>query len=552
VQFFDLHEREFDDNKGRHERMRTAAQLAAIKAGGGMVAAMLKDDVQDTDLKGKKFNVAYTPLVGQAIADDCRHSSKTWAQALQYGVDTMGAPVAMGSDFNGIAGHVGPRFGSDACGGDVDDRVDQERAQSRMSYPFTIPGFGSFDQQTSGFKSFDYNVDGLAHIGLLPDLVADLEQIGLDPYYVDALFCSAEKYIRVWERAQAIADGDPVPDPDAEPWLCMAAECGNGFAEDGEGCDDGNTASGDGCSATCAIETGFECMGGEPSACVPTCGDSLRRGSEGCDDGNTTGGDGCSATCAVETGFMCGTGEPAVCAPICGDLLVVGGERFDDGAANGTAGSCCSAACAFVSPCVVDVEKDTFLRRTPLNTNEGGNDLLVVRPNWNRVLVAFDLGGRSASQATNASLVLTVKRNRRGFGPAGRTIGAHALSRDFSEGDGSLYKSRPRRRGSGPGATFECATDAEISNHAKDCSGPDLWRGAESVAAATSLITFTDTTAGAVAFDVTADVVAGADAWVVRRTVDLGPGGIFFWSREGAAHAGDAALAPRLVLTFPP
>jgi hypothetical protein len=91
VQFFDLHDREFSGNKGRHERMRTAAQLAAIKAGGGMIAAMLKDDVQDTDLGGKKFNVAYTPLVSQAIADDCRHSSKTWAQALQYGVDTMGA-----------------------------------------------------------------------------------------------------------------------------------------------------------------------------------------------------------------------------------------------------------------------------------------------------------------------------------------------------------------------------------------------------------------------------------------------------------------------------
>ena len=197
VQFFALHEREFDDNAGRHERMRTAAQLAAIKAGGGMIAAMLKEDVQDTGQGGKKFTLAYTPVEGDAVADDCRTSSKTWAQSLQYGVDVMDAPVAMGSDFNGVAGHVGPRFGSDACGGagapNGSERALQELAGNRVGYPFTIPGFGSFAKQTTGDKAFDYNVDGLAHIGLLPDMVADLDRIGVDQHYVDALFCSARR-----------------------------------------------------------------------------------------------------------------------------------------------------------------------------------------------------------------------------------------------------------------------------------------------------------------------------------------------------------------------
>ncbi|HWO21034.1 MAG TPA: DUF4215 domain-containing protein, partial [Kofleriaceae bacterium] len=62
--------------------------------------------------------------------------------------------------------------------------------------------------------------------------------------------------------------------------------CGNGFVEFGEQCDDGNTAAGDGCSATCQIEV--------------VCGDGLIAPSEQCDDGNATGGDGCSATCQVE------------------------------------------------------------------------------------------------------------------------------------------------------------------------------------------------------------------------------------------------------------
>jgi hypothetical protein len=135
----------------------------------------------------------------------------------------------MGSDFNGIAGHLGPRFGSDACGGwepirsdaRARERLDQERARNRVEYPFTLAGFGTFDKQTTGFKSFDYNVDGLAHIGLLPDLVADLKKIGLDDYYVDALMCSAEQYIRVWERAEALAAGQPVPDPH-RPWQCAS------------------------------------------------------------------------------------------------------------------------------------------------------------------------------------------------------------------------------------------------------------------------------------------------------------------------------------------
>jgi len=228
VQSFDMHEEVFDGNKGRHERMRTRAQLNSIALGGGMIAAMLKDDVQDTDFRGMKFTVPYTAGVGAPLADDCRHSSKSFALAYQYAADLMQAPVGFGSDFNGVAGHLGPRFGSEACGGwelvpepeRIEERVKQERANNRLQYPFTIEGFGTFAKQETGKKTFDYNVDGLAHVGLLPDLVADLRKIGLDEYYIDEIMCSAEKYIRVWERAEALANGTTVPDPFAEPWLC--------------------------------------------------------------------------------------------------------------------------------------------------------------------------------------------------------------------------------------------------------------------------------------------------------------------------------------------
>jgi len=49
--------------------------------------------------------------------------------------------------------------------------------------------------------------------------------------------------------------------------------------------------------------------------CTPiVCGDGMLTGDETCDDSNTTAGDGCGATCAVETDFTC-TGTPSVCTP---------------------------------------------------------------------------------------------------------------------------------------------------------------------------------------------------------------------------------------------
>ncbi|MDP3966277.1 MAG: DUF2341 domain-containing protein [archaeon] len=44
--------------------------------------------------------------------------------------------------------------------------------------------------------------------------------------------------------------------------------CGNGIIESGEVCDDSNLVGGDGCSAICQVEVGWNCSG-QPSACTP-------------------------------------------------------------------------------------------------------------------------------------------------------------------------------------------------------------------------------------------------------------------------------------------
>ncbi len=77
------------------------------------------------------------------------------------------------------------------------------------------------------------------------------------------------------------------------------AVCGDGAVAGTEACDDGNLADGDGCSATCTVETGWACSGA-PSACDTTCGDGIAAGTEECDDGNAVDADACSNACLTQ------------------------------------------------------------------------------------------------------------------------------------------------------------------------------------------------------------------------------------------------------------
>jgi cysteine-rich repeat protein len=168
--------------------------------------------------------------------------------------------------------------------------------------------------------------------------------------------------------------------------------CGNSIVDNDENgvsgtdCEDGNTTSGDGCSARCQVEfcgdgvtqpaLGEECDDGNTrndDACVlgcksAVCGDGFRhRGVEECDDGNTTAGDGCGPTCLREIAPGCGNGVldpgegcddgnhsdaddcPGTCQPVtCGDGFVhTKGtppfEECDDG--NNAPGDGCSPTC---------------------------------------------------------------------------------------------------------------------------------------------------------------------------------------------------------------
>lgn len=132
-----------------------------------------------------------------------------------------------------------------------------------------------------------------------------------------------------------------------------ASTCGDGkkaAGADAEGCDDGGTGVGDGCNGSCDVETGWNCTGSQPSVCVrqQVCGDGVLVLPEKCDDNDNTvppsSGDGCSSTCTVETGWTCAT-PGAACTKTCGDgVIAAGAEACDDG--NNVSGDGCAMGCA--------------------------------------------------------------------------------------------------------------------------------------------------------------------------------------------------------------
>jgi len=80
---------------------------------------------------------------------------------------------------------------------------------------------------------------------------------------------------------------------------------------------------------------GYACSGGSaigPSVCIEVCGNLIMTPNEDCEDGNTASLDGCSSSCHFESGWTCSiVNLRSVCLPICGDGLRVAAEVCDDG-----------------------------------------------------------------------------------------------------------------------------------------------------------------------------------------------------------------------------
>ena len=173
------------------ELQKPRATLAAIRELGGVVGIITN--------QGRLYRE------DGALADECPTSSESVARALAYAVEQMGGRggVGFGTDFNGFAGQPGPRFGEHACG---DRGTPDSRAE--LAYPFADYFGASTPCTRAGERDFDLNRDGLAHYGLLPDLIADMKLVGGSEGAIDTLFSSAREYVEMWQRAESVADAD--------------------------------------------------------------------------------------------------------------------------------------------------------------------------------------------------------------------------------------------------------------------------------------------------------------------------------------------------------
>jgi len=176
---------------------------------------------KDTEQKGYKDIVA----LATAVYDD---KDVEWK-------DLAYLPLALTGDHGAFNNQPGPRFKDD---GPVRPLLHLYDIYDGDHYPPLDydEGFDSFEpldksdpdgdktgkfyRQETGGRTFDFNVDGLAHYGLVPDMLADIRNI-LDedrkdnPETTDLqpIFHSAEAFLRMWERAY----GDQVEPPDDCP-----------------------------------------------------------------------------------------------------------------------------------------------------------------------------------------------------------------------------------------------------------------------------------------------------------------------------------------------
>jgi microsomal dipeptidase-like Zn-dependent dipeptidase len=174
--------------------------MAALRRSGGMFGL-------------RTFHEEARSYSGSQVENDCAGSSRSFAQALDFAQHGLKVPVAFGSDLNGMIQQTRPRFGEDACSATEVDLGEEvinlrgkftaqehcEQASQRRAGP---AGVGS-----------EFDTKGLAHVGLLPDLLRDLRQLGADTAGLEE---SAEHFIRMWERAFADREGhaDPATDVD--------------------------------------------------------------------------------------------------------------------------------------------------------------------------------------------------------------------------------------------------------------------------------------------------------------------------------------------------
>ncbi|TQV87740.1 membrane dipeptidase [Aliikangiella coralliicola] len=163
-----------EDKEVLKEHVTTDETLEYVRQTGGVLGLR-------TGEEGMK---SYTPFSDAAVTNNCDGSSRSFTQFYQYAND-RNVKVAFASDFNGFITQMPPRFGAEACASAVDESQRQQQATAQGSMPAGPSWYTEFNRK------------GLAHIGLLPGLLHDMNNLGADTNNIGN---SAEGFVQMWER----------------------------------------------------------------------------------------------------------------------------------------------------------------------------------------------------------------------------------------------------------------------------------------------------------------------------------------------------------------
>ncbi len=157
---------------------------------------------------------------GSGVENTCHGSARSWAQSFSYGEKGLKLNMGISSDINSLAKMPNPRyefewrrprinFGGvprrwvpkkkDACNAARTKKFRECQAWKEFRKPYN----GVNDSSVP--LSFDTR--GLAHVGLLPQLVEQLENLGTD---TTSIWSSSETFIKMWERAYEQRSPNPI------------------------------------------------------------------------------------------------------------------------------------------------------------------------------------------------------------------------------------------------------------------------------------------------------------------------------------------------------
>ncbi|HKX29101.1 MAG TPA: RICIN domain-containing protein [Blastocatellia bacterium] len=202
INFFDLRR-----DSSQTEFLRKTGQVRRILGVGGI--AGISVGTGSEEFSPNKTTPVQIPLA-------CGGASP-WANAYLYARNLAGGlsgamgHLALGSDWNGFSAWPEPRFGSSACQPRTAVNGQPIPQPAPIAYPFTLPGqlvpaaiagparIPRYNWMT---RTWDYNNEGLMHVGLMPDFFEDLRLVGLTLADLEPLYRSARGVVDLWRTAR--------------------------------------------------------------------------------------------------------------------------------------------------------------------------------------------------------------------------------------------------------------------------------------------------------------------------------------------------------------